>query len=37
VNLQLRVDRATFTPGLDVWVPAGDYGVEFLQRSQLAP
>lgn len=37
VNLQLRVDRATFTPGLDVWVPAGIYGVEFLQRSQLAP
>lgn len=37
VNLQLRVDRATFTPALDVWVPAGIYGVEFLQRSQLAP
>lgn len=37
VNLWLRVDRAAFTPTQDLWIPAGDYGVELLQRAALAP
>jgi len=36
-NLWLRVDRAAFTPSQDLWIPAGDYGVELLQRAALAP
>jgi hypothetical protein len=36
-NLWLRVDRAAFTPTLDLWIPAADYGVELLQRAALAP
>jgi hypothetical protein len=36
-NLWLRVDRAAFTPALDLWIPAADYGVELLQRATLAP
>ncbi len=36
-NLWLRVDRAAFTPSLDLWIPAADYGVELLQRAALAP
>jgi hypothetical protein len=36
-NLWLQVDRAIFTPNLDLWIPAADYGVEYLQRSSLAP
>lgn len=36
-NLFLQVDQAAFTPTLDLWVPAGLYGVEFLQRAQLRP
>lgn len=36
-NLWLQVNRAVFTPNLDLWIPAADYGVEFLQRSSLAP
>lgn len=31
-SLWLQVDRSMFTPGLDLWIPAGDYGVEFLQK-----
>ena len=36
-NLWLQVNRAAFTPNLDLWIPAADYGVEYLQRSSLAP
>lgn len=36
-NLFLHVDQAAFTSTLDLWVPAGLYGVEFLQRAQLQP
>jgi hypothetical protein len=36
-NLWLRVDRTAFTPALDLWIPAADYGVELLQRAALAP
>jgi len=36
-NLFLQVDQAAFTPTLDLWVPAGLYGVEYLQRAQLKP
>jgi hypothetical protein len=36
-NLWLQVNRAVFTPNLDLWIPAADYGVEYLQRSSLAP
>lgn len=36
-NLWLQVNRAAFTPNLDLWIPAGDYGVEYLQRASLAP
>jgi len=32
VDLWLQVDRATITPTLDLWIPAGEYGVEFLQK-----
>lgn len=35
--LWLRVDRTAFTPALDLWIPAADYGVEMLQRAALAP
>lgn len=31
-SLWLQVDRTAFTPGYDLWIPAGDYGVEFLQK-----
>ncbi|WP_139372993.1 hypothetical protein [Prosthecobacter debontii] len=31
-SLWLQVDRTAFTEGLDLWIPAGDYGVEFLQK-----
>jgi hypothetical protein len=36
-NLWLRVDRAAFTPAHDLWIPAGEYGVELLQRASLSP
>ncbi|MFM2179201.1 MAG: hypothetical protein RL015_3299 [Verrucomicrobiota bacterium] len=36
-NLWLQVNRAVITPALDIWIPAGDYGVEFLQHDVLAP
>jgi len=36
-NLWLQIQRAVFTPLLDLWIPAGDYGVEFLQHNALAP
>ncbi len=36
-NLWLRVDRSAFTPALDLWIPAADYGVELLQHAALAP
>jgi hypothetical protein len=36
-NLWLQVNRAAFTPNLDLWIPAAEYGVEYLQRSSLAP
>ncbi|MES2736828.1 MAG: hypothetical protein V4672_10950 [Verrucomicrobiota bacterium] len=37
VNLTLQVDRAAVTPTLDLWIPAGMFGVEFLQRQSLQP
>jgi hypothetical protein len=36
-NLWLQVNRAAFTPNLDLWIPAAEFGVEYLQRSSLAP
>lgn len=36
-NLWLRVDRSAITPAQDLWIPAGEFGVEFLQRGDLAP
>jgi Beta propeller domain/LVIVD repeat len=35
-NLWLQVNRAVFTPNLDLWIPAADFGVEYLQRSSLS-
>lgn len=34
-NLWLQVNRAAFTPTLDLWIPAADYGVEFLQHAAM--
>ncbi|WP_133793227.1 hypothetical protein [Prosthecobacter fusiformis] len=34
-TLWLQVDRAAVTPALDLWIPAGEYGVEFLQKQAL--
>ncbi|MES2596429.1 MAG: beta-propeller domain-containing protein [Verrucomicrobiota bacterium] len=36
-NLWLRVDRSALTPSQDLWIPAGEFGVEFLQRGALTP
>jgi len=36
-NLWLRVDRTAFTASQDLWIPAGDFGVELLQHTALAP
>ncbi|MBB5037877.1 hypothetical protein [Prosthecobacter dejongeii] len=35
VNLTLPVGRAAVTPALDLWIPAGMFGVEFLQKQSL--
>lgn len=35
VNLTLPVERAAVTPALDLWIPAGMFGVEFLQKQSL--
>ncbi len=37
VNLWLRVDRAAFTATQDLWIPAGEFGVELLQHAALSP
>ncbi|MEQ1749331.1 MAG: beta-propeller domain-containing protein [Prosthecobacter sp.] len=34
-NLWLQVNRAAFTPTLDLWIPAADYGVEYLQHATM--
>jgi hypothetical protein len=34
-NLWLQVNRAAFTQTLDLWIPAADYGVEYLQHATL--
>jgi hypothetical protein len=34
-NLWLQVKRAAFTPTLDLWIPAADYGVEYLQHATM--
>jgi hypothetical protein len=34
-NLWLQVNRAAFTQALDLWIPAADYGVEYLQHATL--
>lgn len=36
-TLQLKVDRSTVTPTLGLWIPAGRYGVEFLQKQAIEP
>lgn len=35
VNLWLQVARAAVTGTLDLWIPAGEYGVEYLQKQTL--
>lgn len=35
MNLWLQVDRAAVTPTLDLWIPAGNHGVEFLQKQGM--
>ena len=35
VNLTLPVERSAVTPALDLWIPAGMFGVEFLQKQSL--
>ncbi len=35
-NLWLQVNRAVITPDLDIWIPAGDFGVEYLQHDVLS-
>lgn len=37
INLTMPVDRAAVTSKLDLWIPAGEYGVEFLQKQNLRP
>lgn len=35
MDLWLQVNRAAVTPTLDLWIPAGAHGVEFLQKQGM--